>query len=939
MKCFWFIIGALFLAVAADAQDACPEYSTLMHQADSLFSKSKYLPALFKYNSAKACSPNNRPIIDEKIKRLFNKIESERKKALAEEIEISAMLAKVREAEEAQYTSDSNRIVDRYRSTNEDWLKKTLAKDQMALFDYFVQLNKKGKSRTADSLGSCFNLYSASTDNEAAYVEYYGIDSTSVEGARLNRNKGNPVSFYQVRALDILYYTARARIKDAIALLPAIARPTFGKQFDSVDAAIDEHRMTSIRPYWVPDTVIDIPESIFARPSSDGKNFVWGYNDFDDYNKVQVRFRNLSLSDLTITTDSLVSLSDTGRFFSVLAAGANYQYKLGRAIDYAVKKSKVSFRSEVYTTPSVYKLIDDKGQIQEDFSSESTFFFSPDARYLATWKGVSDLSLYSTRAKKFIPLPNASPSNTESFAPDSKTIAYYNRAKKMIYFSGLDGQIQKQIPGSLTGLDSITNIDFTGGDKFLKVNNDDTICLFDIRNKKTVFSLKTGFVRDIVAAPNGQYFLIICNTEYALSGNNYKGFLTFVTDADLGVKTKLYAQCENLFFTPDGEYIIGYTDNAIMRWAVNGTRQPANHPVSCFATAELIDHACLEYERFRSIDDGRRLETAARKYNEIGTNEKDPILKGLYFLHSRDLFERLTQQKAKNIRYERMPFFYDWTNFMENKLGSRNFGQQFMRQKRAVGIFDELINSPDSVYPEQLYYAANGHLFLANLYDSLYCFDDDYMDQIRKELALRQRVFDMNPDNADNRDYFIGGLANLSRITNRIDSVQRSIGNYPAMLANISHTTTYLRGKIGLLPDSFGVKQLYIKSLIEKARSFLYSYAHQPESYPGALDSAINNAENGLTIVLYRSDSVRFSAIKHEIFLLRDGAPSDAINEYATIKAGFPDLVKELQQQLQFLLDAGAKNSGNIEEVINFLKNVDANIIPQSSNENRHDIH
>ncbi len=150
--------------------------------------------------------------------------------------------------------------------------------------------------------------------------------------------------------------------------------------------------------------------------------------------------------DFSITTDSVASLSDTGRFYGGQASNADFHYKIGKAIDYALKKSKVAFRTEVYPTPAIYKLIDNRGQIQEDFSGESGFFFSPDARYLATWKGSTELMLYGVQTKKFIPLRYSFPSNTESFAADSKTIAYYNRATKMIYFSDPDGQLVSQIP-------------------------------------------------------------------------------------------------------------------------------------------------------------------------------------------------------------------------------------------------------------------------------------------------------------------------------------------------------------------------------------------------------------------------------------------------------------------------------------------------------------
>jgi hypothetical protein len=940
MKFFWFFIVAFFGTIAADAQEACPEYNTLIHQADSFFSRNDYLPALFKYNSAKTCSPSKRSEIDKKINLLFKKIESERMRAQDEEKQVSKMLAKVRAAERAQYLSDSNRIVDRFKSNNNSWIKYISQEEQKTLFDSVVELGRHGNMLVADSLGSCYNLFIVSKQNEDAYVYYSEEDSAMVNMARLRTDKTDALRFYRVSSLDLLYNTAWTTIRDAQDLLPSMTRPGFEQKFTMAAAAMYDRRMASFRSYWLPDTVMTIPDNIFARACTDNKNFVWANSDYTDYKKVQVRFRNLSLIDFRITTDSLVSLSDTGRFFGLQAADADFHYKLGKAIDYALKKNKIDYQTEVYATPAVYKLIDNRGQVQQDFSSESGFFFSPDTRYMATWKGGTELALYSMRARKFVPLPYSSSSSTESFAADSKSIAYYNMATKMIYFSDLDGQLLKQIPGKLTGIDSITNIDFTGGDRFLKVNNDDTICLFDIKNKKTVFLFKTAFIRDIVGSPNGQDFLITCNTKISISGNVYTGFLTFVTDADLNIKTKLYSPCENFFFTPDGQFIIGYGDNALMRWTVNRTEPPSSNLRGCLPIAELIDHACIPYDRLPFIDNARLIEASARKYRLTGDNETDPILKATDYLHCRDLFNRLAEGKAKNILRERIPFFYDWMNYMENKLEYRNFSQQFLREAQAVVIFDSLTNTADSAYPEHLYFSANWHLFLADLYDSLHRYEDGYAAEIWKELPLRQRVFAMDPDNRDNRIYFANVLSNLFRISDSVAWKQLVAGQYAERIYEMSRVVKFYKSNMNSLPDSFGVKQLYINSLMELAPSYLYIYAREPGNHPNVLDSALNYADIGLAMTSRRYDSARLLIIKARAYLLQDSGYSKALQLYTLVKAEYPEMeAGGMEQQLINLKGAGARNPGDIDEIIKFLSNVDANNIRQPSNENRHDIH
>jgi hypothetical protein len=46
-----------------------------------------------------------------------------------------------------------------------------------------------------------------------------------------------------------------------------------------------------------------------------------------------------------------------------------------------------------------------------------------------------------------------------------------------------------------------------------------------------------------------------------------------------------------------------------------------------------------------------------------------------------------------------------------------------------------------------------------------------------------------------------------------------------------------------------------------------------------------------------------------------------------------------MEQQLIKLKAAGARNAGDIDEIIKFLRNIDANNILQRPNESRHDIH
>ncbi len=277
---------------------------------------------------------------------------------------------------------------------------------------------------------------------------------------------------------------------------------------------------------------------------------------------------------------------------------------------------------------------------------------------------------------------------------------------------------------------------------------------------------------------------------------------------------------------------------------------------------------------------------------------------------------------------------------MENKLGYGNFDQQFVREAQAVNIFDSLTHTADSVYPELLFYSANWHLLLADIYDSLHRFEDGYLNEISKELPLRRRVFDIDPDNQDNRIYFVNALSNLFRVADSIAWSRLMARKYGERLSVMSQTTMFYKSNLNSLPDSFGVRQLYINSLIELAPSFLYVYAREPERNPAALDSALYYADTGLAMTTRRTDSARLLIIKARAYLLQNNGLENASKLYRQVKETFPEIsVEAMEQQLKNLKMAGARNVDDIDAIIRFLTNIDANNILQRSNESRHDIH
>jgi hypothetical protein len=86
MRFIYLSLILLICSFSSVAQDSCPEFDDLIKQADSLFKKEgDYRNALYKYNSAKTCSPSRRKEVDDKINELLEEMNRQRIKAIAGE--------------------------------------------------------------------------------------------------------------------------------------------------------------------------------------------------------------------------------------------------------------------------------------------------------------------------------------------------------------------------------------------------------------------------------------------------------------------------------------------------------------------------------------------------------------------------------------------------------------------------------------------------------------------------------------------------------------------------------------------------------------------------------------------------------------------------------------------------------------------------------------
>jgi hypothetical protein len=898
-------LGLAATSVAIGQQYDSTEYPRLMREANDFTKKGEYDKALAKYRSAEESNRRKKDIVEDSIFNLKNLMRAPK---VSEEVIVK----------KPQVSSGAG-TQDRVRNESDSGRQAHGGKGE-AKGEIRGELRKTSEM---DSLKTYTWLMADAHAYDSVYRLFSDRDAAFLKGSRLPPDKAGKINFYSLRVLDYLYYMGWTKVELAARMLPVTLRAKYDTKVDQIYRSMEAHRKSVLHDYWMPDTLLALPDgTLFTNPSPDHKNFLWGYSDYADYKRVQVRFLNLSLPDFTITTDSLLLLADSGRFYSVTAASADYRIRVAKSIDYVLKRNKTEYGRIVYTKPALYKLSSDEGEVLSDLSqyTSNTFFLAGDDAHMATWEDGDQLRLIDLKTKKAVPLTDSKPAPTESMSADSKTIAYYNSRTQLIYLADMGGHVLDRIPHMLTGIDSITNIDFTGGDAFLKVNNEDTISLFDVTNRKMVMRFSKAFVDEIVVAPNGKDILLTCNTGYTNNGKSYTSSLGILTDASLAIKARLYCGGSTLFFTPAGDYIIGYGETGIMRWAT-GTRPEAAASMTCLTTDELISNHCLPLSQWKNITDADLIEKGARGYKDLAEAERDPELRDFYYRLSILLFHQLAEGHARNIRKERVPFFYDWHNWLDGRRGYRNFSDQFVRQLTGVKVFDRLVNSPDSVYPQQLYYAANANMLLANLYDSMGVYDNDVIEQINKEIVLRQRVFDKNPENTDNIYYYKEAFTRLSAVSDTVGWRDLIDGRYSERLAVYAAEQRLLAEKIMILPDSFHLKTKYVNALAQFSASFLYVHAGHYKGYGHALDSALYYADLGLALDPVAFDSARLLVVKARAYLLQPDGLERSMAIYQQVRSRYPDLTREaLLRQLQFLREAGERQTAAMEKVEEYLK-------------------
>ncbi len=935
MKRALFACITLIMMQVGFAQDVCPEFSRLMAEADQFVANKDYRKALNKYNSAKTCSPAQRANVDEKINQVFEKIQAESKTARMSEVKIRSlydslnkMIASKQKAEEDKKKNDSANIAKLFHVENKDWLVKLPEEVQRQLLTDIIRLKGTGRESARDSLASAFKQLVLANDWTKEYSNCVAKNEKSpVNG--LGRN-ADYIQFYGSRLLEDYYYLATVRLENASDLLPSSERSAYVSQISTAEDSLKNLRLRATRGYYIPDKVIGLPLELWSYGHcANNSDFALTYLDTRDYNKLRLHYVNYSLPSFVPTVDSSEVLADSGNLYHLLAAFANFKNSVGRALKYVLKKNRAELKDTFYVVPNVITLFDSTGKIITQFGQDpgSAYYFSPDGKLLVTWKDKKQLVLYNVSLQKQVPIIDNTSVRAMSISTDSRTIAYYNPDMRTIYFSATDGHQLFRIPLAQLGLKDLIDLEFTGNDQFLRINMVDSILLLHITDRKILLSFSSRPVQDIVVSPSGKDILLNCNITYLTSNSNTNNSqsnyenLAFLVDQDLHIKRKLLGNVQHLFFSPDGRYVIGYNNKTLVRWTVDSSIYVPMINQSFISTEELIDNNYLPYSRYDSINNANQIESGAYNLFKLASSQTDTLLQGLYYRRSENLFDRLAFGNAKNILAQRIPFYYDWYNWIEQRLGNKNFNAQFSRQQLGTELFDKMVNSPDSVYPMQLYYAANSHRIFGRLYDSLGYYNPSYLALIREEIALRQRVLQKDPDNTNNNDYLKEAYMKFSSVCDIMGANLAANKQYSDRLTLFRMEEEYLSNRQQLFYDTLGArKTAYVNALGQLATSFLFAYATRSSEYKTGLDSAFYYAEKGLQLTPEHDDAMSLLMVEAFVHLLKDEVEK-AFDVCRMIREQYPEINKEtMLKKVQFLKNSIQGSTANIQRMEEYIK-------------------
>ncbi len=794
-----FFVFAIKTAFSQDCQK-------ILIDGDKALVKGDYKTALLKYVAVRnVCGLAFSSKAELKIFSLF-----ERMKKVNDSL--SKTLLQLKATKKEFKNLDSSAACQIFRNKNKAWLKDLSADEEIMVFDLVTDLQNKKEFGKLDSFSALCNLvFNARSLKTYVYEKVSDLVEMDVIPTIKDLNSSNSLNIFGMKFMDVFIKSALTEMHDAEKLFNQEFDDRIRRVYYKIADSVDKTKKRLERNFTMPDTIINIPDkTLFSMRSVNRKHYLLQYKDGDSYYNTLIHYRDISLPNFQIVKDTIFECFDTGTYFSLVRATPEFKYSIAKEVSYSLKPNKVEFDKVEYKYQTNGDLFGWPHQLQKRFSDFDGYVFTSDSKTLILTKsktnggGVYKYDLEKNELKNFKKIKNV-----DKIVVDYQSPRFVNYVDGKFDLYNLDGKRIFTATSKDASVSFVKEIEFTGT-HFLVLTDDDSVCLFDYLNKAVIKKFPVALINQIVVSPNDKDILLSYNTKYKLDGDSYESFYSVLTEMNFQKKKSLYSDCSMYMFSENGDYLIATGEGKILRWELKKIKSDIQNNYRSILSAQKISATksrTLELGDFENTNDPIVIEKGARYFkNLVETMDDYPVLRKIYYNYSAHLFDKLIDEnKEIKVNEKRIPLFYDWRNWIDNQCGQNNFEIQLKRQRKANVLWNNFVNSRDSIYPELLFYAANGYKFERYILDSIALndssvFDEEYLILVKKELDIRDRAFVKDTEREENSISIITALKRLSYVYDIIGQRLFKLKQMDQRLKLYSSAQNYFISRTGEFP-------------------------------------------------------------------------------------------------------------------------------------------
>lgn len=563
----WLFILAICNSVALLGQEVepCPEFNRIMRDAEQAEKAGDYRNAILRYNAAERCNPAMSADIDDRILKVFDKIEQLRKKAE------SAQRAAEREKRTAQDEARKARIAE---ARAEDLRERA----EMAVLKMTQQKNRadeetlraERKGFEAKSSALAAKAQRLQWENptlairlaEAAFQMYAGDDAREAMHDILSYQDN---TFYYKEILTGSPVQALAQAPDASLFVTGndmgVCRiwETDGKNFHEFKA--HNGALTNL--------VFSPTGQYFASTGIDSSVHFWNLKGelIRSLPKQKAIVRELAISlngDQIATCDGVDSIAWVWGFDGALIHELKGHSKDVNAIAFSPDGNLLVTGSSD-NTAIVWR--SSSGEALNKFNSDGGIFaiaFSPNGQDILLGSGKPQIWRFQEN-QSFVFDTNYDPISTVAFSPDEQFLATNNMLEPDVIIWQSNGRKYLTLNGHAAGT-SVNAIVFSPDYRtVITAGEDGSIKFWDIyANLQMTYDGHDSYISSVAFSPDG--------STLATASADMTAKIWAINGQQLQVLAAHSGGINDLVFSPDGNHLLtGSEDSTAILWNLDGT--------------------------------------------------------------------------------------------------------------------------------------------------------------------------------------------------------------------------------------------------------------------------------------------------------------------------------------------------------------------------------